>query len=73
MKKHKCKGCPDRYLGCHDHCKTYQDIQAENKKEKAAMKGRLDAYRYTMEIRSREADALRKKRLNGRMTYSKKG
>ena len=73
MKKHKCKDCPDRYPGCHDHCKTYQDIDAENKREKEAERGRKEAYRYTMDVMSKGADTRRKLKKQGRVTYSKKG
>jgi hypothetical protein len=24
-----CKGCPDRYPGCHDHCPRYAEYKAE--------------------------------------------
>lgn len=24
-----CKGCKDRYLGCHSHCQKYYDYKAE--------------------------------------------
>lgn len=29
-----CKDCPDRYLGCHDHCEKYQKALAEWKEKK---------------------------------------
>lgn len=73
MQKHKCKGCPDRYPGCHDHCKTFQDIKAANDAEKAADKGRIDAFRYQVEMQSKNADRNIKKKARGRMTYTKRG
>ncbi len=24
-----CKGCPDRVLGCHDHCPKYKEFKKE--------------------------------------------
>ena len=24
-----CKDCPDRYIGCHQHCETYKAFKAE--------------------------------------------
>jgi hypothetical protein len=32
--KVKCKGCEQRYLGCHDHCEDYQKARAEFLQEK---------------------------------------
>lgn len=29
-----CKDCPDRYLGCHDHCDRYQAEKAKSDKER---------------------------------------
>ena len=30
--KAPCKDCPDRYLGCHDHCEKYKEFDAERKR-----------------------------------------
>lgn len=27
--KSTCKGCEERYPGCHDHCESYQDAREE--------------------------------------------
>lgn len=31
MLKAPCKDCPDRYLGCHDHCDKYKAFDVERK------------------------------------------
>ena len=28
-KMSSCKNCPDRYIGCHQHCETYKAFKAE--------------------------------------------
>lgn len=33
-----CKGCTERYPGCHDHCEKYDTWKAEIKKQKDAEK-----------------------------------
>lgn len=33
-----CKGCTERYLGCHDHCEKYQSELAEVLKAKRKMR-----------------------------------
>lgn len=30
----KCKGCTDRYVGCHSTCEDYKKFQEENEKLK---------------------------------------
>ena len=32
MLKAPCKNCPDRYLGCHDHCEKYREFDEERKR-----------------------------------------
>ena len=32
MSKAPCKNCPDRYLGCHDHCEKYKEFDDERKR-----------------------------------------
>ena len=34
MKEYPCKGCEDRYLGCHDQCAKYQDAKNQNIEER---------------------------------------
>lgn len=36
--KAPCKGCPDRYPACHDHCKKYGEWRAEHIEICRAMK-----------------------------------
>lgn len=38
MKKHICKDCTKRYLGCHDKCEEYQSIKNENANERRKIK-----------------------------------
>ena len=33
-----CQNCPDRYLGCHDHCDKYQSALAEWIEKKASIR-----------------------------------
>lgn len=30
----KCKGCEERYLGCHDHCEAYLEWKKEQEEKK---------------------------------------
>lgn len=39
-----CKGCPDRYPGCHDHCDKYQEWKAKYQEGKE----RSQKDRYTL-------------------------
>ena len=32
MLKAPCKDCPDRYLGCHDHCDKFKEYDVERKR-----------------------------------------
>lgn len=32
-----CKDCPDRQLGCHDHCEQYLKFKAENDRVRQTM------------------------------------
>ena len=38
---HKCKDCKERYLGCHDHCESYQKYR--KKRNEIATDERLAA------------------------------
>ena len=75
MQKHKCNTCtgPEKRPGCHDHCEAYLSIKAANDAEKRAGRGRVEAYRYTMEQTSKNANHNCKKKKQGRLTYSRKG
>lgn len=42
-----CKGCPDRYPGCHDHCDKYKREKAEYEKRKAELEADREARIYT--------------------------
>lgn len=33
MKKHACKGCKDRFIGCHSICPTYIAIESERQEQ----------------------------------------
>lgn len=37
-----CKDCPERYLGCHDHCEKYQMAHSEWVAHKKAIKAEKD-------------------------------
>ena len=32
-----CKDCPDRYLGCHDHCEKFQAFREKKAEARARM------------------------------------
>ena len=37
-----CKGCPDRYPACHDHCERYQAFHAERVRIREGRLGRSE-------------------------------
>lgn len=56
MFKGSCKGCTDRYVGCHDRCESYKSAKAEYEKKKDEVykkKGR-DAAMQDFQIHSQE-------------------
>lgn len=56
--KSTCRGCEKRYPGCHDHCESYQEAQAEWLKFKREIKKNkrlhkeFDSFRIDGTIRS---------------------
>lgn len=56
--KSNCRGCEKRYPGCHDHCESYQEAQAEWLKFKREIKKNkrlhkeFDSFRIDGTIRS---------------------
>ena len=38
MSNYPCKGCLDRFVGCHGTCQKYQEAQAEIESKKAAIR-----------------------------------
>ena len=54
MTERPCKGCSDRYLGCHDHCRKYLDDKERRLKEMAEFKKRNSGNEQLKEIYSRK-------------------
>ena len=44
MVKAPCKGCQDRYLGCHADCPKYKEFKAESDAVRDARTQRQEAY-----------------------------
>lgn len=42
-----CRGCTDRYQGCHDRCKAYQEFHAEQETISKARNKENDIYNYS--------------------------
>ena len=38
MSIYPCKGCLDRFVGCHGTCQKYQEAHAENESKKASIR-----------------------------------
>lgn len=43
MDKCTCKGCGDRYIGCHDRCEKYRAFKANRKAENEKKREYRDA------------------------------
>ena len=70
----RCKGCTERYPGCHDHCKQYQEDKAANEKRKAEeyMRSQASAYTCMNILKVRNCQAVSKRDKAG-MSYFRKG
>lgn len=44
MVKAPCKGCQERYLGCHANCEKYKEFKAETDAERDARAVRQERY-----------------------------
>lgn len=64
-----CKDCPDRYPGCHDHCKKYkrekeiwdkQKIEDAKEKEIADYICHINAERYDTHVKNKKTNRGRK-------------
>ena len=65
-----CKGCQDRYPGCHSKCAKYIEEKAEYEKQKAALKSDKEALEYTIAgiRRNRDREARRRRDVRVRRT-----
>ena len=68
-----CKDCPDRYPGCHDHCKKYKREKEIWDKQKLEEARQLEALNYICESRAGRRDAYVKKQKEkrGRKSFFK--
>lgn len=57
-----CKGCTERYLGCHDCCEDYQATKRDYEAKKILKKKANEFYEYTMEKINKD----KRRRKNGK-------
>lgn len=57
-----CKGCEERYLGCHDHCEKYQsEVQAMLEIKRKMRADKVKDYPMMMVRIKKQTQAIKKK------------
>ena len=52
MLKAPCKDCPDRYLGCHDHCDKFKEFRRNQDEFKRLRKEKIEAENAYYDVRN---------------------